>query len=184
MQKTCSFNSVCLECLSVRACAGLWGRRDAAGSPSAWHTCGRRTVRLLLYSREEACDFILQRVNCLRLKTCLYGGHVLNRIKVSSFRATWRQLELREVESLLSPEAVSLGERHCWALGSDLGLNPSSIPFLLVTWADHLSRPRFSRQHSEDDNASLTGLGWGPPEAVAAGAWHTVGAHWVGLLFC
>ena len=84
-------------------------------------------IRLLLDGREEACALRLQRVKCLRLRRCLYGGHVSNCLKVSPFRANWQQLELREKESLATLEAMSFRETL------SVGLNPSPMR---VSWAD------------------------------------------------
>ena len=104
-----------------RACARRGGRGIRQGPQCL--ACLGIAVRLLLDGREEACALRLQRVKCLCLRTCLYGGHVSNCLKVSPFRTNWQQLELREKEFLATPEAVSFRETL------SVGLNPSSTHF-------------------------------------------------------
>lgn len=130
------------------------------------------TVRLPLDGREEACALRLQRVKCLRLRRCLYGGHVSNCLKVSPFRANWQQLELREKEPLATPEAMSFRETL------SVGLNP----------ALHLSSGCRAQMESGGLGFALTAVRvkvlpspvWaGYHASVAAGSHaHMVGAPW------
>lgn len=71
-------SSMCSTALSSRqppgtedlfVCVRAWSRRPVQ---VLWHLFGGcHPARLLLEGRGEACDSMLQRVNCVHLKTCL-----------------------------------------------------------------------------------------------------------------
>lgn len=142
----------------------MQGQRHVAGTPVPGTSVGI-AISLLLDGREEACALRLQRVKCLRLRRCLYGGHVSNCLKVSPFRANWQQLELREKESLATPEATSFRETL------SVGLNRSPMR---VSWVDRVWGLGFALTAVRVK--LLPSPGWaGDQTSVATGAQHTHG---------